>query len=355
VRDRQPIDVLLVSPRTTAGWRRADDELASALTQLGLTIATCTSDYRITRHLRRSVLTTDLAEAAAMRSALSSALRRYEPRALVFSSPQATMLQPRKRLGGASAVRFDALVAANRRGFGLRLLQALERRALGRMRLLLPIGARSMDGPARRLGPRAVTLPIPIEPPPSAEAEREPLALIYAGNPDKKGLDVALRAWRVAAPNGWRLLVTGIDAEAGRRFLARRQVPEPMNVEWAGTVAPDRYEQLLASARVYLSASRFEDFGIAQLEALAAGALLVTLPSEGPFEALAFARELDPALVADSVTPEALTAALEAAIEMDEAAAAAYRDRATQLLQPYRRERVRQRLSDDVLPALLGG
>ena len=41
---REPIDVLLVSPGTTAGWRRADAELAAGFEQLGLSVATCTPD-----------------------------------------------------------------------------------------------------------------------------------------------------------------------------------------------------------------------------------------------------------------------------------------------------------------------
>ena len=362
MRDRQAIDVLLISPGTTAGWRRADGELASAFEELGISVAKCSSDYRIVRHLRRSVLTTDLAEAIAMRHALSHALDRYRPRAIVYSSSQAAMLQPRSRIEGATAVRFDAPAALNRRGLGAGLLHALERRALSRVRLLLPIGI-APDW-SRRLPPGsraerledvpAVALPIPIDLDAGDAGQKERIVLAYAGNPQKKGLDIAVGAWTLAAPAGWRLVVTGIGTEDGHRFLQRRGVEPAAGIEWLGIVEPDRYAQLLRRARVFLSASRFEDYGIAQLEALAAGAQLVTVPSGGPYEALAFARQLDPDLVARTVSAEPLAGALKAALARRDDALEDYRRQARELLRPYSRETVRQRLSDAVLPVLLG-
>ena len=119
--------------RRAAGFSRDDRGLAprrrragGRLEQLGLSVATCTPEYRFARHLRRSVLTTDLAEAAAMRHALTRALRRHRPRAIVYSSPRPAMLQPRSRLDGATAVRFDAPAAVNR--------QRLRRRPAARAR-----------------------------------------------------------------------------------------------------------------------------------------------------------------------------------------------------------------------------
>jgi hypothetical protein len=158
-----PVDVLLVSPGTTAGWRRVDRELAELLQELGLTTATATTDFRIAGRLRRGVVLTDLAEAAAMRGAVTRALRRHRPRAIVYSSPQATMLQPRARLEGATAVRFDEPALTNRAGPGSGLLHALERRALGRMLLLLPLGVEpSTEALALALDVPMVALPVGI-------------------------------------------------------------------------------------------------------------------------------------------------------------------------------------------------
>lgn len=344
--------MLFVSPGTTAGWRRADAALADVLAELGVSVALVRSEMRIARHFRRTMQLTDLAEAAAMRVALSRALRRTRARALLYSTTQATMLQPAARLRGA-AVRFDALAAVNRPGRANALQHRLERRALARAALLLPWG---LD-PALRvpeLGRRTqvVALPVAIEAAPAADA-REPIALAYAGNPDKKGLELIAEAWRVAATERGRLIVTGIDAAEGRAYLRDRGVREPAGIEWAGMLPAGEHRALVARAEVYLSASRIEEYGVAQLEALAAGALLVTTPSHGPYEALALARRLEPGLVARERSPAALADALRAAQELPEAARDAYRERARELVAPYSRDELRRRLEDQVLPALL--
>jgi glycosyltransferase involved in cell wall biosynthesis len=349
------IDVLLVSPGTTAGWRRADDELARAIEELGPSVAVCSSDYRVARHLRRTMLLTDLAEATAMRRATTSALRRWRPRAIVYSSSQATMLQPTGRLRQPTAVRFDAPAALNRRGVGSELLRRLERRALGAARLLLPIGVTPHEQvrTALDIDTPMVALPIPIDAP-NGGADRERIVLAYAGNPEKKGLDLMVRAWAGAAPGGRRLVITGISAQAGRRFLRGLGVEEPSGIEWAGFVEPERYRALGERAELFLAASRYEDYGLAQLEALARGALLVTVPSEGPYEALGHARELDRRLVAEELSATALARALEAGFGLSAEERSAYRERARALLRPYSRETLKQRLADQVLPLLLG-
>ena len=52
-------------------------------------------------------------------------------------------------------------------------------------------------------------------------------------------------------------------------------------------------------------------------------------------------------------SPQALAAALRAALELPEPARAEYRERARELVAPYSREELRRRLERDVLPALL--
>src|SRR3954454_8935158 len=144
--ERSRVDVLLVSPGTTAGWRMVDADFAGVLRDLGVSLAVATTDFRIVRHLRRTMALTDLVEAAAMRRATTRALRRWQPRAIVYSSTQAPMLQPAARIRGAG-VRFDALATVNRPGWTNALTHALEGRVLRLAGVLLPSG---LD-PARRL------------------------------------------------------------------------------------------------------------------------------------------------------------------------------------------------------------
>jgi glycosyltransferase involved in cell wall biosynthesis len=347
---RTTVDVLLVSPGTTAGWRRLDAHAAAVLRDLGLTVEVATSDFALARHLRRTVPLTDLAEAVAMRRATTRALRRHRPRAILFSGVQSAMLQPRARLRIAG-LRFDALAALNRPGRANFLGHRLERRALRALALLLPAGLG--DVPGLPAGRPVARLPFPVAIPASVEGERDPVVLCYAGNPGKKGLDVIAQAWSSTAPAGRRLVVTGIEGEQGRAFLRRRGVPEPAGIEWAGVLPAERHAAVLARADAYMSASRFEDYGIAQLEALAHGALLVTTPSPGGYEALALARRLEPALVARESTAEALADALRAAFALPAAVRAAYCRRARELVAPYSEAEVRRRLEQDVIPLLL--
>jgi glycosyltransferase involved in cell wall biosynthesis len=223
------------------------------------------------------------------------------------------------------------------------------------MRLLLPLGVEvGAEARAVMVDTPMVPLPVAIDVTAAEWQPRERTAVLYAGNPEKKGLEVAVAAWGRSAPAGWRLLVTGIEGDAGRRYLARRGVGEPGGIEWPGLIPPDRYRELLEAATLFVSASRHEDYGLAQLEALGAGVALVTLPASGPFPALALARELDARLVARDLSPEGLAAALDAALGMAEAERAGYAERARELLRPHSHGELRRRVSERVLPVLLG-
>ena len=98
-----------------------------------------------------------------------------------------------------------------------------------------------------------------------------------------------------------------------------------------------------------MNASRREDHGLSQLEALAAGCVLVTVPSAGPYEALPIARRLEPDFVAEELAPGALATALGAALRADRSDYAA---RGQRELEPYRRGSVQRVFEQQVLPTL---
>jgi glycosyltransferase involved in cell wall biosynthesis len=150
----------------------------------------------------------------------------------------------------------------------------------------------------------------------------------------KRRLDLILSAWSRARREGETLVVTGTE---------RASVPP--GVRFTGRLEPDAYRALLRRARVFVAAPRREDFGIAPLEALADGCLLVTTPSPGPYPALELARELDPRLVSDDLAP-ALRVALDDPRPGYEALAA-------RLLGPFSRAAVDRTVADCVLPRLL--
>jgi hypothetical protein len=103
-----------------------------------------------------------------------------------------------------------------------------------------------------------------------------------------------------------------------------------------------------------VGSARWEDFGQAPLEALADGAVLATVPSAGPFEALALARELEPTLVAAELDAALLAGCVREAFAMSEESVRAYRERAADRLAPYRPEALAAAVEREVLPALVG-
>src|SRR3954463_5536895 len=288
---------------------------------------------------RRDVRTyalTDLAWALAARAAARGALAVVRPRAVVYSTITASLLGPVR-----GAIRYDAPAASNRPGRHGVWQRPLERRRLRDAPLLIPQDPGALAETHAPPAP-AVLVPIPVEPsgPPRPLAERDIAALTYGANPHKKGLDRVLAAWAAARREGEELVVAGTD-----------RVPAAPGGRNAGRLAPAESRLLLRRARVSVPAPRREDYGIAQLEALADGCALVTTPAPGPYAALPLAAALDPRLVADP-DPPALAAAIRAALDSP---ASDYAERALDAVAPFRVEAVDRTVAEDLLPRLLGG
>jgi glycosyltransferase involved in cell wall biosynthesis len=316
-------DVLLVSLGGTAGLCAADDALAASLRRAGATVATA----RVA-HARepRTFALTDLAWAVPARRAAAAALRAARPRAIVYSSSTAALLWPEP-----GAIRFDAPAAGNRPGRHGAWQRPVERRRFTAAPLLLPWSEGAL---AEAPTPRAPALVVPVPVAPSGAAgERDLAAITYGANPEKKGLDRVLAAWREARRPGEKLVVAGLggrDAEG---------------VRYTGMLPAGEYRALLRRARVFVTAPRREDYGIAQLEALADGCVLVTTAAPGPYAALPLARALDERLVGDDLAPALRTALHDPAPD--------YAERARAALEPWSPEAVDELVRDRLLPELL--
>jgi glycosyltransferase involved in cell wall biosynthesis len=320
-------DILLVSLGSTAGLRAADAALAGALERAGASVAVATAPPR--RDVRTLALT-DYVWAQAARAAAARALEQHRPRAVVYGAMGAALLWPRP-----GAIRLDAPMAANRPGRHGVWQRPVERRRVQEAPLLIPDSARTLDDvPAPRAD--AVVVPIPVAPSGPIAGPRDIAAITYAANPQKKGLDRVLDAWAQVRRDGEELWVAGTAPQ-----------PPVEGVRWAGRLPPDDYRALLRRARVFVTAPRQEDYGLAQLEALADGCRLVTTPAPGPYEALPLARELDPRLVSED-----LAAALRVALDDRHPA---YVVQAATLLEGFRPETVDRVVAEALLPRLLAG
>jgi glycosyltransferase involved in cell wall biosynthesis len=333
------VDVALLSLGTTMGLRNADAALAELLTAAGLSCDVVRVRMGATGRLRRQITVIDLVEGLAARRAARAT---RGARSVIVSSATTSLLIERPRVPWA--VRFDSPTALNRPGWSGAWQRARERRVFAAADVLLPYGQAAARAAAPLLGtrpPRMIPLPVPIEATPARPPSDEVVA--YAGWLWKRGIDVLCAAWNVAAPPG-RLVIGGADRASGLAWLERCGVPEPASVEWAGDVPHDQWRRRVAGARAFVNASRREDYGQSQLEALAAGTPLVTVPSTGAYEALPIARRLAPELVADD-----LASALRALEHIDRDD---YARRAQAEMAPYRREEVLAVVRDQLTIAL---
>jgi hypothetical protein len=308
-------DVLLVSLGSTGGWRAADAQLAGSLERAGATVALATAAPQ--RDVRTFALT-DLVWARAARVAAQRGIAEHAPRAIVYCTTTAALLWPQP-----GAIRFDTLARESRPGRHGLWQRPLERRRLAQAPLLIPM---TPDQPG-------LTVPVPVEPS-GAASERDLAAVAYVPDPVKRRLDVLLAAWDAARREGEVLVVEGAVG------------PPREGVRFAGQVAPEEFRALLRRTRLFVAAPAREDYGIAPLEALADGCVLVTTPAIGPYPAAAIARAIDPRLVTDD-----LASGIRAALDDPPADFAA---RAAAALAPYRRAAVDRVVADELLPRLLG-
>ncbi len=344
-------DLLQISLGTTRGLRSSDAWFQAFVRQAGATIETVGVRVGTTARLRRAYPVTDLVEALAARRAAASAVKRVSPRAVVFSTTTAALLAADP--GRPFAIRLDAPARLNRPGVHNSVLHLLERRSLARATLVLPtseLAAAALPSPARRtvIVPPPVFVNMDSEP----AGGRERLAVAYTPDPKAKGLDLLCRAWELAALGDARLEVFGVEREQALRRLRRDGVPEPRNVCWAGWVPVEQFHRTVATSTAFITSARWEDFGMAQLEALALGALLVCTATRGPFEAGAIARGLAPELVAGDQSPEALAACIRRAFALGDDAVSRYRHGASSRLDRYRPDAIAQTIEEHVLPVL---
>jgi hypothetical protein len=321
-------DILVVSVDSTMGWSTSARELVAALERAGAQVEMANTGPvpRV-----RTYMATDFVEARLARKAFlrASAAGRAAP--IIYCSVTSALLWPRP-----GAIWLDVLTRENRPGRHGIWQRRVEVRRLAAAPLVMTMAERSLD-PLGDAAPSRVVVPVPVEPSGDGAPARDIDVLTYAGNPHKRRLDFMLATWAAARRGDERLLVAGIDG-AGVSGV-------PPGVEFTGRLAPDEFRALCRRSRVFACAPTREDFGIAPLEALSDGCMLVTTPAPGPYPARDIARSLDPRLVGEDLVGP-LRAALDDPV-------AGYWERASEMMVPFSRDAVDAKLAEDVIPRLV--
>jgi glycosyltransferase involved in cell wall biosynthesis len=354
-------DVLLVGSANTLGWRTIEDEFAASLKRLGVSHRLLRPQKPPGRLTRQTLLGAELSEARRAAAALRRALAEERPRAVVLMSSTAAFLAPLARLrreGIAVAVRIDCPAAVNRPGAAGLIQRRLERRRLAAAGAVIAMGPRSAEVTREALGESLgdtplIALPTTINvPPAAAEPERPFRVLAHGGDPARKGLDQIVAAWNLldGRQGDATLTITGIEPLRALGALARARVEMPEGLELPGPVSRGRQLELLHGATAYVSASRWEEWGIGQLEALAAGVPLATTPSHGAYEAGPIVRRIAPELHA--ADPPGLAEAILIAMRMSGEARERYGVAARDAVRPFAPDAVDRVMAGEVLPAL---
>ncbi len=231
--------------------------------------ASCGSRSGASGRLRRAMALTDVVEGLAaaargpVRRGRGDLLERHRRAAAAARAPR-------------TAVRFDATAALNRPGAGGAWQRRRERAVLAPGARCCCPGARPPARPPLRAARRRRA-------PPSVRCRRRcpscrrpgedaPDVVAYAGDPLKRGIDLLCEAWRRVRPAGGRLAVGGHRARRGAAPAGGRGRERAAGGGVAGRGgAASAGSRLVAGARVFVNASRLEDWGLAQMEALAAG------------------------------------------------------------------------------------
>ena len=148
---------------------------------------------------------------------------------------------------------------------------------------LLHATAPSEVGHFRDLGLRQAVALVPpgvVVPPDGARTPRggARTALFLGRVHPVKNLDGLLRSWAAVRPQGWRLVIAGIDPEGHRPGLERLAASLGLSgdVTFSGGIWDGAKEQLFADADIFVLPSFTENFGIVVAEALARGVPVLT-------------------------------------------------------------------------------
>lgn len=194
--------------------------------------------------------------------------------------------------------------------------RAIDRRLIGACAgLHFTTEGERAEGAPRSVGARTFVVPPPWTGTPIARRPSEPPRLVCVARLHRvKNLEAALSGWaRARRPDGAELVVAGDGDDAYQRELEglARELGVAGSVRFVGFVAGAAKDELFATARASFLLSKHENFGVAILEAAAAGLPCVVSPE---VHLAPFVRAHDLGDVVDAGSPERVARAFERAL-----------------------------------------
>jgi glycosyltransferase involved in cell wall biosynthesis len=140
------------------------------------------------------------------------------------------------------------------------------------MEELIRTGIPGFKGPLRRI-------PYGIDARDLTPAEKEPKILVAARLFERKGVREVIEALRELRPNGYSLEVAGDGPERRRLEALTRESGVP--ARFHGWLSRGEMDELFGRCRIFVLATRSDNFPSSLLEAMAAGCAIVTTRAGG--------------------------------------------------------------------------
>ena len=294
------VDYLIVAENATAGQKAYNNQRKRMLEELGYSVESVSFSIPTVR------LTLDFLRIAQVyKKNLEEYLKRVKPEVIEFYCPATIILQNKKIIEKYKTIAsFDLPFGVNIWHFGSTILHYLENKSYHDVELILSLtkyGKRFLIDKYGIEEGKIIWIPYTLHPDERVyKISDDGFAISYCSREmRRKGLDILIKAWSMIHKNK-KLVVTGVNKEDAALYLKKKSIKIPHNIEFAGVMTREGYLSKLARSGFYISPARFEDFGIAVLEALSYGKPVAATPTIGPSE---FLREIDKNLISASFSP----------------------------------------------------
>jgi glycosyltransferase involved in cell wall biosynthesis len=293
-------DYLIVAENSSAGQKIYNNQRKRMLEELGYCVESVSFSIPTVR------LTLDFLRVAYVyKKNLEEYLKGVKPEFIEFCCPATIILQNRNMIEKYKTIAsFDLPFGVNMWHFCSSILHYLEKKKYHDVDMLISwtrYGKLFLTDKYTIEEEKVIWIPYTLHPDEVVyKIADDGFAISYCSKEmRRKGLDILVKAWSMIHENK-KLVVAGVNKDDATLYLKKKKVKIPDNVEFAGMLMREEYLSILAKSSFFVSASRFEEFGIALLEALSYGKPVAATPTIGPSE---FLREIDKNLISASFSP----------------------------------------------------